>query len=172
VPLAGGNLRALSELRVTAVWAAVVALTLQIGIINIFEHAIPHPVAVAAHLASYALAAWFVVVNLPIRGLWLVALGAALNLAAIIANHGVMPASPTAARLAGQRPTSDKFVNSISTPNARLAILGDVFAIPAGYPLANVFSIGDIALVAGAGIVLHTASASRLNQRRRARQQT
>ena len=26
----------------------------------------------------------------------------------------------------------------------RLAFLGDVFAIPAGWPLANVFSIGDV----------------------------
>jgi hypothetical protein len=164
VPLAGGSLRALAEVRVRAVGAAIAALAIQIGIINIFEHTIAHPIAVVAHLVSYGLAGWFVVANLRIRGLWLVALGAAMNLAPIIANHGVMPSSPTAARLAGHAQTTEKFVNSISTPNAKLAVLGDIFAIPAGYPLANVFSIGDIILVAGAGTVLHTASASRLRR--------
>ena len=54
---------ALAELRVRAVWAAVLALVLQIGIINIFEHQVAHSAAVAIHLASYVLAGWFVVAN-------------------------------------------------------------------------------------------------------------
>lgn len=157
----GGDLRTLAELRVHAVWAAVLALVLQIGIINVFEHRVPHAIAVGIHLLSYGFAGWFVVANRRIRGLRIVALGAVLNLAAIAANNGVMPASPDAARIAGHDRASVKFVNSISTPDAHLAFLGDIFAIPARYPLANVFSIGDIVLVAGAALVLHTASRPR-----------
>ena len=36
----------------------------------------------------------------------------------------------------------------------RLALLGDVFAIPAGVPLAEVFSIGDVVIMLG---VVYTA---------------
>ena len=161
VILTGGSMLALAELRVRAVWAAVLALVLQIGIINIFEHQVAHSAAVAIHLTSYALAGWFVVANLRVRGLWLVAVGAVLNLAPIVANHGVMPASPTAARIAGHTTRTDKFVNSTSVPDAHLAVLGDIFAIPARFPLANVFSLGDIVLVAGAGWMLHAASRPR-----------
>lgn len=158
----GGDLRTLAELRVHAVWAAVVALALQIGIINVFEHRVPHTVAVGIHLLSYGFAGWFVIANRRIRGLKIVALGALMNLAAIAANNGVMPASPDAARIAGHDLPSNKFVNSTSTPDAHLAFLGDIFAIPARYPLANVFSIGDIVLVAGAARVLHAASRPRI----------
>jgi hypothetical protein len=140
---------------------------LQIGIINIFEHQVPGSLAVAIHLASYALAGWFVIANLDVPGLWLIALGAVLNLAPIIVNNGVMPASPAATRLAGREPATDKFVNSRDMPDARLAFLGDVFAVPAGYPLANVFSVGDIVLVAGTALTLHSVSRSRLTRRRR-----
>jgi hypothetical protein len=167
VPLAGGHLERLAEVKLRAVWAAIGALTLQIGIINVFEHSTPHAVAVAVHLLSYALAGWFVIANRRIRGLVIIAFGAALNMAAIVTNHGVMPASPTAARIAGHAVPTDKFVNSVATPDANLAFLGDVFAVPEGYPLANVFSVGDVVLVIGAAVTLHAASGSRLAHRRR-----
>ena len=37
---------------------------------------------------------------------------------------------------------------------SHLAFLGDIMAVPEGWPLANVFSIGDVVLVIGAGRVL------------------
>jgi hypothetical protein len=162
VPLAGGHLAGLTSIRLRAVWVVVVAVALQIAVVNVFERVLPHGVAATAHVASYALAAMFLVANLRIRGLWIVALGAALNMAAILANGGVMPASPSAYARAGHGPPTDRFVNSVATEHARLAFLGDVFALPEGYPFANVFSVGDIVLVAGAGVVLHCAAGSRL----------
>jgi hypothetical protein len=166
VPLLGGKLSRIADIRLKALWAAAGSLLVQIGIINIIPRSLPHSVASVIHLATYALAAWFVWANRRIPGLPLIALGAALNLAVIAANSGVMPASPAASRLAGHDKIETKFVNSASTPNAHLAILGDNFAIPAGYPLANVFSIGDIVLVAGAAVTFHVAGQSRLGRRR------
>ena len=37
----------------------------------------------------------------------------------------------------------------------RLPWLGDVFAIPRGWPLANVFSIGDVVIVVAVGYFAH-----------------
>ena len=107
---------------------------------------------------SYALAVAFLFVNRRVTGLWIVALGGGLNLAAIAANHGVMPATNAALRYAGREVVTVGFSNSNAVAHARLAFLGDVFAVPKGFPLANVFSIGDVLLVLGIGVILHVAA--------------
>lgn len=166
VPLLGGKLSRIADIRLRSLWAAVTALVIQIGILNVLPPGLPNSALAAIHLGTYVLAAWFVVANRKIPGLPLIALGAALNLAVIAANHGVMPSSHAASHLAGHDKASTKFVNSAETQNAHLAILGDNFAIPSGYPLANVFSIGDIVLVAGAAVTFHVAAQSRLGRKR------
>jgi hypothetical protein len=123
---------------------------------------LPSFAAEALHLVSYALAVAFLVVNRRITGLWLVALGGALNLLAISANHGVMPASNAALARAGRQVVSERFSNSNAVPHARLAFLGDVFAVPKRFPLANVFSVGDVLLVVGIGVILHAATHQRV----------
>jgi hypothetical protein len=65
-----------------------------------------------------------------------------------------MPASAVAWRLAG-RPAASGFANSLPVDHARLLFLGDVFAIPHGLPLANVFSVGDVLLVLGLMWMVH-----------------
>src|ERR671910_890224 len=91
-----------------------------------------------------------------------VALGGALNLIAIVANGGVMPASRGALEDAGLDARSGEFANSDLVEGANVAFLGDVFAIPAGWPGANVFSLGDAVMIAGAFLALHAATGSRL----------
>jgi len=53
------------------------------------------------HLLTYGLAAAFVLRNLDLRFVWVVALGGLLNFVAIAANGGVMPASRDALETAG-----------------------------------------------------------------------
>jgi Family of unknown function (DUF5317) len=160
VPLAGGQMSRLADIKLRALWAAGLALAIQILIVNVFAAALPHAVASALHMASYILAAWVVVANRRIRGLWIVAVGGGLNMLAIAANNGVMPASPAAVVRAGLVESVGEFANSAATTNPRLGFLGDVFAIPRGIPLANVFSVGDVLLVVGLAVVLHSASGS------------
>ena len=74
-----------------------------------------------------------------------------MNLAAIAANGGIMPASPSALEAAGKIANPDEFTNSGAVANPKLAILGDILAWPEPIPLANVFSIGDIVLVSAPG---------------------
>jgi hypothetical protein len=110
------------------------------------------------HLATYGAAGWFAWANRRLPGVPLMALGGALNLAAIVANGGVMPASPSAWERAGfevPEPGDEQFTNSAPVEDATLGFLGDVFAIPEGWPFANVFSVGDVVIVVGLGWLAH-----------------
>ena len=80
----------------------------------------------------------------------------ALNLAAIAANNGTMPASPWAWHTAGYPVLVDRFENSNVVAGARLWWLGDVFAIPKGWPFANVFSVGDVIIVIAIAYFAHS----------------
>src|SRR5215218_10506464 len=152
VPLLGGRLGRLAELRLRWTLLVPVGLGLQILLIEVLEDAdIPHG---ALHLVSYAVIGAFVLANLHVAGMALIGLGGALNAAAIAANGGVMPASAGALASAGFG-ADDGFVNSGAVENARLAFLGDVFAVPESWPLTNVFSVGDAILLIGLAYGVH-----------------
>ena len=146
--LFGGKLSRLSTVSFRHVTWIVAALLVQILIIEILPG--PRVLLQIAHVATYLIAAWFVIANRRVPGLWLIGTGAALNGLAITHNGGTLPARPEALRTAGIRFANDQFVNSGVLAHPRLAFLGDVFAIPEGLPLANVFSIGDVLIVLGA----------------------
>ncbi len=155
VPLAGGDLGRLTGLRLRWMPTVLAALAVQVLLTTVWAGVLDHGVAAAVHLATYGLAAAFVWANRRVPGLPVVAAGGAANLAAIAANGGVMPASATALEVSGIAATAGDFANSAVVADARLAFLGDVFAVPAGWPLANVFSVGDVVLLAGLAWLLH-----------------
>jgi hypothetical protein len=80
----------------------------------------------------------------------------------IAANGGTLPASRSRARAGRVHLVPGEFLNSGVLQHPRFAFLGDVFAIPAGLPLANVFSIGDVLIVLGVGWGAHRICGSRL----------
>jgi hypothetical protein len=161
VPLARGRLTALADLQLRRPWLAIAGIGVQIMIISV----IPAGTAglhEAVHMGSYALLGAFVWSNRRVPGVPLIMLGGLLNFIAIAANGGVMPASESALRAAGLDVRSGEFANSDLVRDAHVGFLGDVFAIPAGWPGANVFSVGDGLMVLGAFLVLHAATGSRL----------
>jgi Family of unknown function (DUF5317) len=160
VVLAGGHLSALASIRFKYAWAVFLALALQILIISVIPRVDP-PVLAGVHLASYVLIGIFVFMNRPLAGLWLLGVGWASNLIVIAANGGIMPTAASAASSA-QVVTARGFVNSQTLRNPKLLFLGDVFAMPRSWPLHNVFSIGDILVVLGAFVLLHSLCGSRL----------
>lgn len=160
VPLAGGQLAALAELRIRATWTIMLGLGLQVLVVTVLPGGSPG-VHAAAHLASYVLAAAFVWANRRVPGMLLVALGGAMNLAAISANGGVMPAWPPALRIAGLH-AGDGYENSAAVADPRLQVLGDVIPVPGVWPIANVLSVGDLVLFAGTLVLLHRVCRSRL----------
>jgi hypothetical protein len=156
VPLTGGRLARLVDLPLRWGWAALGALALQLVITTLAPTG-SGGLHKLVHLASYLLAAACIFANRRITGLPILALGAALNFAAITANGGVMPASARAMRLAGL-PAADHFANSAPLARPHLLALGDVLPVPGPWPLGNVMSIGDLLITTGLLIVLHHAS--------------
>jgi Family of unknown function (DUF5317) len=161
VPLAGGRLSRLEDLRIRWIWLPALAFAIQVVLVTIAPDGdvTLHRIA---HISTYALAGACVLGNLDLRFLWVVALGGALNFIAIVANGGVMPARRGALDTAGLEVRGGEFANSDYVEDAKLSFLGDVFAIPDGWPGANVFSVGDVLMLLGALLVLHAATGSRL----------
>jgi hypothetical protein len=156
VPLLGGRLSGLGRIDLRGGRLVAGALGLQVLAITVFP-TWPHAVLVAVHALSYVLAAAFVWVNRAVAGVPLLAAGGGLNALTIAVNGGQMPASEEAVRRAGLPVEVDHFVNSGVLQDPRLAFLGDVFASPSWLPLRNVYSPGDLLLLAGAVWVVHRA---------------
>lgn len=153
VPLAGGRIGALADFRPASAWSLWVALFLQIGIT--FWPGGPGVLYPVANVVSYGFGFLFLWANRGLRGLWVIASGAALNTLAIVANGGVMPATRPALEAAGLEASSRGFVNSTVLADPKLLFLGDVFAIPEVLPLSNVFSAGDVLIVVGAAMSIY-----------------
>ena len=147
VPLTGGRLGALVDLRLRHVWAVYAALGL--AVLAVLLPGLPDGLRSLLLVAAYPVGAVFLAANWRVPGILLTALGAALNLLAIAANGGVMPASPAALASAGLAADDPGFQNSAVLAAPRLAFLGDVFAVPDAWPLSNVFSVGDVLIAVG-----------------------
>ncbi len=165
VPMFGGRLSRIGELHLAKAWIVAVALGLQIIVISLVENSIPPSFGAGLHLVSYALGIVFIWANRHIAGMSVLVLGGALNLIAIGANGGVMPASTSALETAGIPYDTGNFENSGPVDDAAFWYFGDIFAVPDGVPFANVFSVGDVLLIVGAGILVHSTSQSRLCRR-------
>ncbi len=166
VPVLGGSLRRLGDLRLRVPGLLWLALASQVALI-----ALPGPRTwwrVGLNLALYPLGLAFVWWNRRVPGMGLIGLGAACNLLAILANGGVMPASAAAVRAAGISVEPGLFANSAVLEHPRLLFLGDVIAVPWPPALANVLSVGDVLIALGAAYLLHRAAGSRLPGARRA----
>ncbi len=161
VPVFGGRLSALADVRARLAWVLLLALGLQV--LSVSVPGVPEPLRPLLLLASYPVAAVFVLANRHLPGMVLIGLGALLNLIAMSANGGVMPASAAALDRAGLPLHSDTYVNSTLLEQPRLSFLGDVFAIPRPVPLHNVFSVGDISIALGVVVAVHGLSGSRLH---------
>jgi len=155
----GGHLSGLAELRVRWPWLIVVGLLVQLVL---FAGPVAErigPLGAPLYVASTGLVIAAVLHNRAIPGMLVVALGAACNLAAIVANGGYMPAGVGALAALGKVPVSG-YSNSVVLAHPALEPLTDVFALPAGLPPANVFSLGDVIVGIGIGLVIVAAMRS------------
>jgi hypothetical protein len=166
VPLAGGRLAALADVPLHLPWLLLAALVMQTA--SIYLPGLPATARVALQVLSYPVAGLFLALN-RLPGMLLVAAGGACNLLAMSVNGGVMPASPAAVASAGLATDQAGYSNSAVVAGARLAFLGDVFAIPSSWPFANVFSPGDVLIALGVAWALHRLTGSRLAPPWRAR---
>ena len=156
----GGSIDRLADFRLRWAPLAVTGLLVQVALFADPISAAVAGWAPAIYVGSTAAVLAAVVRDIRLPGMALIAVGAGSNLAAIVANGGYMPASPAA--LASVVELTSGYSNSIVVRDPALAPLTDLFALPASFPLANVFSIGDVLIGIGvaATIVLAMRSPS------------
>jgi uncharacterized protein DUF5317 len=160
--LLGGRIDQLANLRLRWASLAVFGLVVQVALFADPVSAVVGDAAPAIYVASTAAVLVAVLRDARIPGMAVVALGAACNLAAIVANGGYMPADPAA--LASVVALSAGYSNSVVVTEPALRPLTDLYALPPAFPLANVFSVGDV--VIGLGIALVIALAMRRREPR------
>lgn len=154
--VAGGRLTGLATIQLRWSWIIVSGLLTQVLLFSEPVSARIGGLGPPIYVASTALVIGAVLANRAVTGMLIVAVGAMSNLAAIVANGGYMPADPAAlTALGAAHPTA--YSNSTIVPDPLLAPLTDIFALPAWIPFANVFSVGDILIGIGVGVVIVTA---------------
>ncbi len=153
--LLGGRLERLADVRIRLAPLAVAVLLIQLALFSPLADGLPDELGRAIYVVSTGLVMGVVAANLRLPGLPLIVLGAASNLAAIVANGGAMPASPSALAAVGLGVVGN--TNSVLLDRPILEPLTDMFATPRGMPLANVFSIGDVLILAGVAIAIALA---------------
>jgi hypothetical protein len=116
----------------------------------------------AIHMATYVAAGLFVAINWRVPGLLVIAAGGAMNGITIALNGGQLPASKPALNMAGIELTKGDFINSGYIKDPVLPLFGDIFVWPEPFPLANVFSFGDVLIVLGVFYGANKIAGSRL----------
>ncbi len=161
--LLGGRLAGLAMMRFRWAWLAIGGLATQVILFGGAVDRLIGAAGPALYVASTVVVLIAVLANLRLPGLPLVALGAASNLAAILANGGSMPADPGAYALAGLE-RGGGFSNSVVTETPALPPLTDIYALPDAFPFANVFSIGDVLIGLGVVVVIAMGMRRRTTQ--------
>jgi len=155
--LLGGDLRRLGGAHIRLSPLILLSLLLQIVIFTRWwQSVVPSDgVTSALYVVSLLLLLMVGWLNRRLPGLSILLLGLASNALVIFVNGGSMPASLWAMRTAGIVDSQVTF-EAMRTANSSIAgsgtplwFLGDVLAIPSRFPLANVYSVGDVLITIG-----------------------
>jgi hypothetical protein len=160
--ICGGRLGRLAELGLRAVWLFFLAFGIQVVAFPFafLPWTTGEDAAKGLWLVSYGCLLVAAAQNRHLVGARIVALGMGLNLVAILANGGRMPATPAAMEAAGL----DFAVkhNSVAASEPNVGWLVDRFAAPDWVPLTNVYSVGDVVIALGAFALVFAAMGARL----------
>lgn len=152
----GGKLGNVANLDIRWPWLVIAALAVR-------EVAVLSPLSKVegvqyVYLAALAaLVVWTAWHASRLRGAWIVATGAALNLAVVIANGARMPVATDLAGRLAVRGQLGQYV--VMGPDTNLGWLGDWIGVPG--PLGGAYSPGDIVIAIGIAVVSFFASRQR-----------
>ena len=156
--VAGGRIERIGDIRFRWVPLMIAGLVVQLAI---FAEPIAGWVGdwgPAIYILSTGAVLVAVLRNVRVPGVAIIAIGAACNLAAIIANGGWMPADPGALASIGGLGSGP--TNSIVLADPALRPLTDLFALPSWLPFTNIFSIGDVLIGLGVAVTIVQAMRS------------
>jgi hypothetical protein len=163
--LVGGKLDRLADLRLRWAPLALLGLIVQVALFADPVSSAVGDLAPAIYVASTVAVLIAVVRDVTVPGMAVIAIGAASNLAAILANGGYMPADPAAlASVVGLAPG---YSNSVVVTDPALRPLTDLYALPPAFPFANVFSAGDVFIGLGVAATIVMAMRARRADRER-----
>ena len=167
-PLLGGRWSRIGQLRLRVVWLFYIAIALQLIAfpVKVLPWHTSDRIGVVLWLISYGLFATGVAANFRIPGIPFIAVGLVSNLLAITTNGGHMPALPSALRAAGMHFAVGHSRNSAVLASPHLGWLVDRWAAPSWVPYANVFSVGDVLIMAG-GLIFALGATGALRRRSR-----
>lgn len=162
----GGRVDNLKMIQFRHAWLVLVAVAVKI-ITNSgyrYELGISDALAPKLYVLGLALIAVFLLLNIRLRGLALVALGFISNFLAIVFNAGYMPVKREHFMSFATAEEMDKILqglpvfNHIATgPDTKLYYLTDIFLMPSGIMITRVFSVGDVLLTLGSCIFVWAA---------------
>jgi hypothetical protein len=154
--LLGGRPAGLADLQFRWPWLIIGGLFIQVVLFSDQVAGAVGDLGPPIYVGSTGLVFLGVLRNIDITGMKIVALGAASNLAAIIANGGYMPAGRGALEALGKSdPTI--YSNSAYLEHPALEPLTDILALPAWLPFSNIFSVGDVLIAAGVMVIIVAA---------------
>ena len=152
--LTGGRIGNLARLRFRWPWVIIGVLLIRVAVVlpplNRFEAS-----RYAYALALAAIVAWSLWHVKRLMGVWLVSLGASLNLLVIMANGARMPVAPEFAATLVRHDHIGQY--TIMSSSTNLNLLGDWISL---YPSPEVYSVGDVLVALGLAIVLFVATAT------------
>ncbi len=161
-----GRVRNLAQLRIQWWPLLVLAVVLQAYAVGHWatDSLGPIPLRSGSFVATHVLILGVAAVNFRLAGFRLVILGAAANLAALLANGGLMPVSAEARVAIGHQATVDALATGtavmgskgvvLPAAQANLWILTDIFVLPPPFPLPAVASVGDVLVALGVGFLI------------------
>ena len=155
--LAGGRLDGLTQARFRLMPLALGGLLFQLVLFSAPVTQRIGDLGPILYVASTVAVLVSLLANLRLPGMWIIAVGAGMNLVAIVSNGGYMPSSPDAWMVLNGSPTLpvDDYTNSqLIGPDTPFPALGDIFVLPRPIPLANAFSLGDVLIAVGAAVFL------------------
>jgi Family of unknown function (DUF5317) len=154
----GGKLGNLANLRFRWAWFVLAVLLIREAILfRPFNRIDGVQYLYAAALAG--LVAWTFLHARRLRGVWVVAAGAALNLLVVVANGGRMPVAPALAGVLVQRNHVGQYV--LMGSNTNLNWLADWITVSGPVGIRGAYSPGDLVVAVGIGVVAFFATRQR-----------
>ncbi|TMD34485.1 MAG: hypothetical protein E6I95_05915 [Chloroflexi bacterium] len=153
---AGGKISNLAEVRFRWPWFVLVVLVIREGVVLDPLDRIEGIQYVYA-IAQAGLVGWTAWHIRRLPGVWVVTIGAAMNLVVILANRARMPVVPSMAGVLVQQGHLAQY--TLMGPDTNLNWLGDW--IVSTWPVRGAYSPGDLVLALGIGIVVIVAMTHR-----------
>ena len=153
---AGGKISNLAEVRFHWPWFVLLVLVIREGVVLYPLNRIEGIQYVYA-IAQAGLVGWTAWHIRRLPGVWVVTIGAAMNLIVILANGARMPVAPSMAGVLLQQGQVAQY--TLMGPDTNLSWLGDWIVSP--WPARGAYSPGDLVLALGIGIVVILAMTHR-----------